>query len=71
MDAQFRYGGNDLPLVTGTAGLIRISLDEAPGGRALLDVTAGRGGDNLTVEQAETLGRALLSWAADMRLVSA
>lgn len=71
MDAQFRYGGNDLPLVTGVDGYIRVGLDEAPDGRSLLDVVAGRCGDNLTVEQAEQLGRALLSWAADMRLVTA
>ncbi len=71
MDARFRYAGNDLPLVTGVDGLVRVGLDEAPDGRPLLDVVAGRSGDNLTVEQAETLGRALLSWAADMRLVTA
>lgn len=71
MDAQFRYGGNEFPMETGVGRGLHVGLDEAPDGRPLLFVATGRTGEDLTVEQAETLGRALLSWAADMRLVTA
>lgn len=70
MNAEVHYGGNEFPLVTGAANSVRISLDVAPNGAPLLDVVTGRSGDNLTPEMAEQLGQALLSWAADMRLVS-
>lgn len=71
MEAQFRYGGNDLPMTTGVDGGTEVGIDVGPNGRPLIWLVTPRSGDNLTVEQAEQLGRALLAWAADMRLVSA
>lgn len=74
MEATFRYGGNDFPVVTGTAGSVQVRLDEIGGGPArgpALDIVTDRSGDNLTPDMAEELGRALLAWAADMRLAGA
>lgn len=69
MDANLRYAGTDLPLMTGISGGTEVGLDET-GDRPLLWLVTPRTGDNLTIDQAETVGRALLAWAADMRLVS-
>ncbi len=59
-----------LPVQTGVGGSVHVGLDTGRDGRPLLWLSTAKHGDNLTVEQAEVLGRALLAWAADMRLVT-